>query len=66
VVATIARELDADGRVAYGALPMRENEPELLVANVARLRDAGWSPRYDLVSGLKDTIEWWKKEMKCV
>jgi len=30
-------------------------------ANVDRLtREAGWKPRYDLTSGIKQTIEWWR------
>jgi nucleoside-diphosphate-sugar epimerase len=30
-------------------------------ANVGRLtREAGWKPRYDMASGIKQTIEWWR------
>jgi nucleoside-diphosphate-sugar epimerase len=61
VVKEIADQLERPNLVRLGALPASENEPPLLVADVARLRDeVGWSPRYDLASGLKETINWWK------
>ena len=61
LVETIARELHGEERVLYGVLPMRENDPPLLVADARRLREeAGWTPRYDLASGVKDTIAYWK------
>ena len=66
VVNLIARELNAEDRVVYGAMPMRPNEPKLLVADAGRLRrDVQWTPQHDLASGIKDTIEWWKKELQC-
>jgi nucleoside-diphosphate-sugar epimerase len=65
VVATIARELECEDRVDYGALPRRVNEPDLMVADATRLTSLGWRPRYDLLSGIRDSIRWWKKEGKC-
>ena len=29
-------------------------------ANAQKLRALGWKPRYDLRSGLENTIAWWK------
>ena len=61
VVAAVARELHAEDRVVYGALPMREGDPPLLVADASRLRnEAGWTPQFNLEFGVKDTIAWWK------
>lgn len=61
VVQEIADQLERPNLVRLGALPASENEPPLLVADVTRLRDeVGWSPRYDLASGLAETINWWK------
>ena len=61
VVQEIAHQLERPNLVQLGALPSAEDEPPLLVADVARLRDeVGWSPRYDLASGLAETINWWK------
>lgn len=44
-----------------GALPYRAAEPPVLVADTTVLRTAiGWSPRYDLTTGLNETLEWWR------
>ncbi|MGH9592261.1 MAG: GDP-mannose 4,6-dehydratase, partial [Bryobacteraceae bacterium] len=43
------------------ALPDSPTEPMHLLADNTRLREGtGWKPRYDLDSGLRQTIEWWK------
>jgi nucleoside-diphosphate-sugar epimerase len=61
VVRKIANQLERPHLVQLGALPAPDNEPALLLADVARLRDeVGWSPRYDLAGGLAETISWWK------
>jgi nucleoside-diphosphate-sugar epimerase len=61
VVQEIAHQLERPDLVRLDALPTSENEPPLLLADVARLRDeVSWSPRYDLASGLAETINWWK------
>lgn len=61
VVQEIADQLERPNLVRLGALPASENEPPVLVADVARLRDeVRWSPRGDLASGLAETIKWWK------
>jgi UDP-glucuronate decarboxylase len=60
VVATIARVLGADGRVAWGAVTARPNDPPFVCADVAKLAASGFRPRYDLESGLMDTVAWSK------
>ncbi len=61
VIREIADQMNRPNLVQLGALPAAENEPPLLLADVARLRDeVGWSPRYDLTSGLAETINWWR------
>lgn len=48
------------GNILYGAIEANFEEP-LVVGNNARLRDeVGFIPKYDLETGLKDTIKWWK------
>jgi nucleoside-diphosphate-sugar epimerase len=65
LVQQIAEQLERSNLVQLGALPAADNEPLLLSADVARLRDeVGWSPRYDLGSGLAETIEWWKLQQQ--
>jgi nucleoside-diphosphate-sugar epimerase len=51
------------GRSELISLGERESSSAVscIWANVDRLtREAGWKPRYDLTSGIKRTIEWWK------
>ncbi len=37
------------------------NEPKLIVADNTKLKtEIKWSPKYDLIEGLDETIEWWK------
>lgn len=43
-----------------GALPMRAEEPDLLLADVTRLRDqVGFCPAISLDQGLADALAWW-------
>lgn len=55
---------DAFGRrdlIAIGAVPYRPNEQMFVCANNTKLRTTtGWRPRYDLSTGLRQTVEWWK------
>jgi nucleoside-diphosphate-sugar epimerase len=51
--------------VELGALPLPENDPPCLVADVQRLRDeVGWRPVYSLQEGMVETTEWWKSQMR--
>lgn len=59
VVQTIATQLDLVRLLEIGAIPLAESEPGMLCANNMRLRsEVGFQSRYDLMSGLKQTIKW--------
>jgi nucleoside-diphosphate-sugar epimerase len=68
---TIARLVglvgEACGRpelIELGALPTREDEPPVLVADVRRLHDeVGFRPRLTLADGIAQTVEWWRQEL---
>ncbi len=48
--------------VQLGAISALESEPPLLVADVQRLQnEVKWKPRYDLETGLSNTIDWWRE-----
>lgn len=58
----IARILGRPDLLQLGALPYRPYEPPHVQADVAVLRGLGWTPRYDLESGLRETVRWWQAE----
>jgi nucleoside-diphosphate-sugar epimerase len=59
----IADRLEARSALRLGALATRPDEPPLLLADVRRLRnEVGWTDRYDLESGLDQTIAWWRAQ----
>ena len=61
LVGRIGRQLGAADRLQFGALPPRD-EPPVIVGDSTRLRnEVGWRPRFDLDSGLADTIGWFQR-----
>ena len=61
IVAEIARQLGALERVRFGALQRRADEPELIAADVRRLREeVGFREQVQRRSGIGDAIEWWR------
>jgi nucleoside-diphosphate-sugar epimerase len=45
----------------FGARPALENDPPRLATQAARLRnEVGFAPRFDFLSGIADTIAWWR------
>ncbi|HVR87522.1 MAG TPA: NAD(P)-dependent oxidoreductase [Planctomycetota bacterium] len=50
--------------IEWGAFPQREGEPMLVQADNSRLRSTGWTPRVDLDQGLRQTFDWWRRELR--
>jgi nucleoside-diphosphate-sugar epimerase len=62
VILAAARQLDGEHLVKFGAVSPREYEPPQIVGDAQRLRDElGWSPRFELQSGMERTIRWWRE-----
>jgi nucleoside-diphosphate-sugar epimerase len=61
-VETVRKLTEADTELAFGAKPYREQEIMLSEADISKLLNLGWKPRYDLIIGLKKMIE--GEEMK--
>jgi nucleoside-diphosphate-sugar epimerase len=57
---TIARIIGRPDLLRFGAHPRRSDDPHMIVARPAKLCSTGWSPRYDLVRGLEETVSWWR------
>jgi nucleoside-diphosphate-sugar epimerase len=61
VIYKIAGLMDGFEKIRLGALPVK-SEPAEITANISRLKDeVGFTPKFDLESGLKQTIDWWTK-----
>ena len=61
----ISNKIGRPDLVQFGKLPANISEPELLVADVRKIKEVtGWSPRYNLAQGLNRTIQWWKDCLK--
>ena len=57
IVATIAELLGATDRVQFGARPDNPTDPPFICANNRKLvSGTGWAPKFDLRTGLADTI----------
>ena len=56
-VETVHQLTKSTTKLNFGAISYRSNEAMLCKADVSRLKEMGWTPRYSLVSGLKETIE---------
>lgn len=62
---TLGSILDKPGLIELGALPIDENDPPLLLADVRRLNNVvGWRPSIDLETGLRGTIDWWRGQLQ--
>jgi nucleoside-diphosphate-sugar epimerase len=65
VVAVIGQKLRAADRVRMlSPSPASDTEPALLVAETSKLALSGWKPKFDLNSGLDDTIAWWRARQR--
>ena len=63
IVRKIAERLGRSDMVKFGAIPVSEGEYPFVIGDVRRInREVGWEPRYDLDTGLEQTISWWIKE----
>jgi nucleoside-diphosphate-sugar epimerase len=61
IVLAAGRLIGRPELVQLGALPARANDVPLVVGANGRAQALGWQPRYDLESGLAQTIDWWKR-----
>jgi len=61
VICKIGEKLSRPELIHLGDIASAKDEPLLLVADVRRLREeVMWTPKYDIDSGLDQTIKWWK------
>ncbi len=64
LVETVARTLQCEHLVDYGARPANLLDPPYIVADSMRLqKTTHWRPRYSLPEGLLNTLAWWKHKL---
>ena len=65
VVNIAADYIGAQERVQFGVIPVPQNEPSLLVGNNQRLlNEVGWNQQRDLPAGIKESVDWWKRNLE--
>jgi nucleoside-diphosphate-sugar epimerase len=57
---TVEELVSRRGLIQFGALSYRDWEPMFICGDNQRLRNLGWSPRYTLREGIRQTVEWWR------
>ncbi|MFI3300980.1 MAG: NAD(P)-dependent oxidoreductase [Candidatus Gastranaerophilales bacterium] len=63
IVERIAELTEFKGEILWGAIPAAFGD-NLVVGNNEKLKSIGWTPKYNLEEGLKQTIKWWKNNNK--
>ncbi len=56
-VETVHRLTESKTELLFGAVPYRANEPMHCSTDLKRIKELGWSPSFNLITGLKRTIE---------
>jgi nucleoside-diphosphate-sugar epimerase len=64
IVETVARLLQRETYLAFGALPTDPQDPPLVLGDVHRLASVvGWKPSLTIEEGLAKTCKWWKSRV---
>lgn len=62
-VDNLKNNIDPDLKIKYGARPYYDHQPMLLCPDISELqRDTGYEPDYDFDTGIKNVIEYVKKQ----
>lgn len=60
-ISEIEEEINKKANIKWGEIPYRKNEIFDSKADIKKAKKyLGWSPKYDISSGLKKTIDWYK------
>jgi nucleoside-diphosphate-sugar epimerase len=61
IVLTLGSLLGRPDLIQLGALPARANDAPMVVGDNGRIAaELGWNPKFELDTGLKHTIDWWR------
>ena len=62
IVNKIAELTNFKGKILWGAIPAAFGD-DVVVGNNEKLKSLGWTPKYTLEEGLRQTIDYWKGEL---
>lgn len=63
IVRIVAACAGREDLVDWGAVAVPGDDPPLVVADVRRWHEAsGWVPSWSLADGLRETVEWWRRQ----
>jgi nucleoside-diphosphate-sugar epimerase len=63
VLEAITQEIGAQGLLRLGVRPRAADDPPLIEAASDRLRhEVGFAPRYAIVEGIAQTVQWWREQ----
>lgn len=60
IALALADRLGGHSLLQFGAKPTPKGEPPVILADITRLRQLGWQPRFTLAEGLADTVAAWR------
>ena len=61
----LMQQVGGTGQINFGSLPNRPNDPDVLTADVSRLKhELNWSPSLTLDEGLADTVKWCQAKLE--
>lgn len=64
VIYKIADKLGRGGLLQFGAIPASTDEAPVLFADTRRLsQEVGWTPKFNLDTGIEQTIGWWENTL---
>ena len=64
LIEEIGRQIGAPELIRLGTLEARPDDPPLVEADVTRLQnELDWQPKFDLETGVADTIDWWRRDI---
>lgn len=63
IVTSIANITGVTELVDFGAFKTRPGDPQEVVGVPGKIQQLEWNPNFDLESGLRQTIDWWRREI---
>lgn len=63
IVLEIANILEKSDLLEFNPSLNKENDPPIITGSNKLLKSIGWKQEYSLSQGIKETIEWWRKQI---